>query len=222
MKKNKPIDGKVKAYIDNLFSGVGETQQLFDLKEELATNMKEKIADYHARGMEGEQAFKEAVISMGDLSGLVEDMRKRGQDTAKQAVYSTMTARISTAGTVAGVLLILFGLFTSAMLYFMNLSGNEVIGSGIFVVAGGTLFTYSVLTRETRKRFGMNKIRAAFYALAVGLLLFSLFTGLITRFATGETYSAIAATMVFFLGGAGLLLSLILTGTDRRKNQTDR
>ena len=37
MSKNESlIEKKVKAYIDNLFSGVGESQQLFDLKEELA------------------------------------------------------------------------------------------------------------------------------------------------------------------------------------------
>lgn len=221
MLKNKNnIDAKIKTYIDNLFSGVGESQQLFDLKEELVTNMKEKIADYQSRGMDDEQAFKEAVISMGDLSGLVDEMRKLGQDMAKQSVYSTMTARISTAGIVAGVLLVLFGILTSAILYFMNLPALEVSGAGIFIVAGGALLTYSTLTRETRKKYGMNKIRAALYALSVGLILFSLFVGITARFSTGETYTAISSFMVFFLAGIGLFLFLILTGTDRRKEQT--
>jgi hypothetical protein len=45
--------------------------------------MKEKIADYISRGLDEEQAFKEAIISeaiisMGDLSGLVGDMRRLG------------------------------------------------------------------------------------------------------------------------------------------------
>ena len=43
------LDRKVNAYIDNLFAGIGASQQLFDLKEELATNMKERIADFMAR-----------------------------------------------------------------------------------------------------------------------------------------------------------------------------
>ncbi|MFZ5967303.1 MAG: permease prefix domain 1-containing protein [Bacillota bacterium] len=219
MLNNKnPIDSKVKTYIDNLFSGVGASQQLFDLKEELATNMKEKIADYKSRGMEDDQAFKEAVISMGDLTGLVDDMRKLGQDTAKQSVYSNMTARISTAGIIAGVLLALFGIFTVAMTYFMNLDAVSVTGSGIFIVAGGALITYSVLTRETHKKYGMNKIRAALYALSIGLLLFGFFTAAAAGFETGETYIAIASLMMFFLAGTGLFLFLILTGTDRRKS----
>ena len=216
--KKSIIDSKVKKYIDNLFADAGPSQQLFDLKEELATNMKEKIMDYQSRGMEDEQAFKEAVVSMGDLSGLVDDMRKLGQDTAKQAVYSTMTARISTAGIIIGVLLALFGIFTVTMLYFMNLPREAVPGSGIFIVAGGALITYSLLTRETHRKYAMNKIRAASYALSTGLLLFGIFTAFVTRFATGEMYVAIGSLMIFALAGIGLLLFLILTGTDRRKN----
>ena len=216
--KKNLIDGKVKTYIDNLFSEVGASQQLFDLKEELETNMREKIADYQTRGMDEEQAFKEAVISMGDLRGLVDDMRKLGQDTAKQSIYSTMTARISTAGIIAGVLLVLFGIFTVTMLYYMNLPGESVTGSGIFIVAGGALITYSLLTRETNKRYAMNKIRAALYALSIGILLFGMFTGVISRFSTGEMYVAIGSLMVFTLVGIGLFLFLILTGTNRLKN----
>lgn len=211
------MPNKVKKYIDNLFSGVGATQQLFDLKEELTTNIREKIADYKSRGMDDEQAFKEAIISMGDLSGLVDDMRRLGQDTARQTVYTTMTERISTGGIIIGVLLALFGAFTIAMLYYMSEEAVAVTGSGIFIVAGGVLITYSVLTRETRRKYGMNRIRAALYALSVGLLLFSMFVAVTTRFATGETYIAIASLMVFFLAGIGLFLFLALTGTDRRK-----
>jgi peptidoglycan/LPS O-acetylase OafA/YrhL len=197
---------------------VGASQQLFDLKEELATNLKEKTNDIKSRGLDEDQAFKEAVISMGDLSGLVNDMRKLGQDIAKQNVYSTMTSRISTAGIVAGVLLILFGILTVTMLYFMDLEAPAVTGSGIFIVAGGAIFTYSLLTRETTKKYGMNKIRAVFYALAVGLILFSIFVSVTSFFATGEMFIAIGSLMVFILAGIGLFLILVLTGTDRHKN----
>lgn len=220
MLKNKDrLDTKIAVYIDNLFSGIGSTQQLFDLKEELAINMKEKIEDYKGKGMDDNQAFKEAVISMGDLRGLVDDMRKLGQNFATQAVYSTMTARISTTGIVTGVLLILFGIFTITMTYFMNLPSEAVAGSGIFVVAGGLLLTYSILTRETSRKYAMNKIRAAFYALSIGLLLFSIFVAIMSRISTNETYVAVGALMVFFMAGAGLFLLLILTESDRRKHK---
>ncbi|MGI6575092.1 MAG: permease prefix domain 1-containing protein [bacterium] len=213
------LDKKIYAYIDNLFSNVGATQQLFELKEELAINIKEKTADYKARGMDEEKALKEAIISMGDLSGLVDDMRKLGRDAAKQSVYSTMTARISTAGIVAGALLILFAIFVTVMQYLMGSSGVEVTGSAIFIVAGGALLTYSVLTRETRARYTMNKIRAALYGLSTGILLFGFFASTVTYFAVEESFVPVATLMVFFLPGFGLLLFLLLTETGRRKQE---
>lgn len=217
LKNDNPINIKVAAFIDDLFSGVGPSQQLFDLKEEIATNIKEKISDYRSRGMDDDHAFKEAIISMGDLSGLIDDMSKLGQDTARQDIYSNMTNRISTAGIVAGVLLVLFGILTTAMLYFMTSAEVEVTGSLIFVVAGGALMTYSLLTRETKYKYGMNKIRASLYALSIGLILFSGFVSLTSYYATGETFIAIASLMVFLMAGVGMFLLLILTGTDRRK-----
>ena len=218
MLRNEKLDKKITAYIENLFSGVGASQQLFDLKEELATNLKEKTYDIQSRGLDEDQAFKEAIISMGDLSGLVDDMRKLGQDMAKQNVYSTMTSRISTAGIVAGVLLMLFGILTVIMLYFMELETQSVVGSAIFIVAGGAIFTYSLLTRETTKKYAMNKVRAVLYALAIGLILFSIFVSVNSYIATGEMFIAIGSLMVFILAGIGLFLILVLTGTDRRKN----
>ncbi|SDJ85615.1 permease prefix domain 1-containing protein [Sediminibacillus albus] len=217
MRNNKNLDQKVKAYVDNLFAGVGQSQQLFELKEELTTNLKEKINDYKRTGMGEDEAFKAAVSSMGDLSGLVDDMREIGQDKAKQSVYSTMTARISTAGLIVGILLILFGALTTSMLYFMSLPMEAVTGPAIFIVIGGAVITYSLLTRETSKKYAMNKIRAALYALASGLILFSLFVAFTSGFATEEVYVAISSMMVFLIAGIGLLLGLLFTTRDRRK-----
>lgn len=209
---------KVKKYIDHLFSDVEPSQQLFDLKEELITNLKEKIEDYISRGMDEEQAFKEAVITIGDVSGLKDEMRKFGSNGSRQPVFSTWRERISTVGIVAGVLLSLFGIFTVVMLYYMKMPGETVVGSGIFAVAGGALLTFSVLIRETRRRYGMNMIRAAIYGLSVGVLLFGLFSAAITRFSTGEMFISIGTLMVFTLIGVGVLLTLLLTEKDRRKS----
>ncbi|WP_339149951.1 MULTISPECIES: permease prefix domain 1-containing protein [unclassified Sutcliffiella] len=217
MRNQSDLDKKIHAYVNGLFSGVGESQQLYDLKEELATNLKEKIADYKKEGMDESTAFKEAVSSMGDLSGLVDDMREVGQNKAKQAVYSSMTERIAVAGLITGILLIIFGVLTSAMLFFMGLQLETVTGTAIFAVFGIAIITYSMLTRETSKKYGMNKVRAIFYAVAIGLIAFSLYVAFTSGFATGEVYIAISSFMIFFIIGLGLWLGLLFTGTDRRK-----
>ncbi|MBU8906330.1 permease prefix domain 1-containing protein [Desertibacillus haloalkaliphilus] len=217
MKRNSNLDQRIQTYVNKLFSGVGDSQQLFDLKEELTTNLKEKISDYIKSGMEEDDAFKEAVSSLGDLSGLVDDMRDIGQDKARQAVYSSMTSRISTAGLIAGILVILFGVLTTAMLYFMGLPLEAVTGPIIFVVIGGAIVVYSFLTRETSHKYAMNKVRAIIYATAIGLILFSLFVAFTSGFATGQLFIAISSFMVFFLIGVGLLLFLLFTEVDRKK-----
>jgi hypothetical protein len=167
--------------------------------------------------MSDDEALKKAVSSMGDLSGLVDDMREVGQDKAKQAVYTSMTARVSTAGLIVGILVILFGALTTAMLSFMDLPTVAVSGPAIFMVVGGAVVTYSVLTRETSQMYAMNKGRALLYTVAVGLILFSLFVACVSGFATGEMFIAISSFMVFFLLGVGLLLGLLFSGTNRKK-----
>lgn len=213
----KNIDKKINEYIDKVFEEVGPSQQLFDLKEELVTNMKEKIVDYTSRGLDEEQAFREAVASLGDLSGLVEDMRKIGQDKAREAVYTNMSNKVSTAGIIIGVLLILFGSFSTGMLHFMNIPKEGAVAPGIFIVGGGIVLTYSLLTIETKRKYAMNKIRAAFYALAVGLILFGIFSAVMSGTATGEVFIAIGSLMVYVLAGVALMLYLLLTGRSRKK-----
>lgn len=57
LRNDEPVNKRVNDYIDNLFAGVGTSQQLFDLKEELAINLREKISDIKSRGLDDEQAF---------------------------------------------------------------------------------------------------------------------------------------------------------------------
>ncbi|GAE30505.1 permease prefix domain 1-containing protein [Alkalihalobacillus hemicellulosilyticus] len=217
MKNRNNGSQKVQVYVDRLFVGVGDSQQLFDLKEELTTNLSEKMSDYKNTGMKEEEAFKEAIRSLGDLSGLVSEMREIGQDQAKQAVYSSMSSRVSDAGIVIGILVILFGLLTCAMLYSMGLSMDISSSALIFVVIGAPVVIYSVLTRESKTKYAMNRVRALLYGIATGMILFSMLVATMSGFATGEMFIAISVFMVFFLIGIGIWLSLLFTGTGRRK-----
>jgi heme/copper-type cytochrome/quinol oxidase subunit 4 len=99
----------------------------------------------------------------------------------------------------------------------MILSGAEVAGGGIFVVVGGALITYGLLTRETGSKYAMNKIWAAFYALAIGSILFAVYTAIMGGIATNEMYIAIASLVAFSLAGIGLFLFLFLTENNRCK-----
>ena len=59
--------------------------------------------------------------------------------------------------------------------------------------------------RETSKKYAMNKIRAALYGLATGVLLFGFFVSAAAYFAVEESFVPVASLMVFFLPGFGRL-----------------
>lgn len=61
---------------------------------------------------------------------------------------------------IVGILLILFGILNTFMLYFMDIPREGVYGPTIFTVVGAAIVTYSILTRETAKKYAMNKVRA--------------------------------------------------------------
>ena len=71
---------KIKKYVDDLFSDIYETKQLRELKEEVSANLMEKINDYIAAGAGAgcseESAFNKAVLELGDMSELVEGLKR--------------------------------------------------------------------------------------------------------------------------------------------------
>lgn len=69
-----------------------------------------------------------------------------------------------------GALLILFGLFTFAILALLAMPGLEVVSTLIFCVAGAMLLTYGILTRETPYAYAMPQMRAGLYAIGVSSL----------------------------------------------------
>ncbi|NIK12059.1 permease prefix domain 1-containing protein [Alkalibacillus almallahensis] len=205
------LNRDVQHYIDDLFKDVGESQQLFDLKQELITNMHARISDYQKQGMSEQEAFRETKASMGDMSGLVEDMRQHGADTSKQTVYTSMTNRMAVGALVIGAMLIVFGLLMSMSMMFMDVEPVAVPGAGIFAVIGGVFLTYGILTRETQTMYAMQRLRAALYSVAIGFMLFAIFTAITSGLATGELFVGFAAFTVFFVIGFGLWLGLLLT-----------
>ncbi len=205
------LDKKIDSYLEDVFKDVGPSQQLFDLKQELRVNMKERIRDYKETGMNDDDAFREAKVSIGDLTGLVEDMRKYGQQETKNQIYSSMTNRISSGFIVLGVMLVLFGAMMTLSMFFMAVEPVARSGVSIFIVAGGGILVYGILARETKTRYAMSKVRAGLYALATILILFAIFVGTISGLASKELFVAITSSMFFLIGGVGLLVALLLS-----------
>ena len=72
---------KVVKYVDHLFGDAQQNQQLSELKEEITINLMEKIIDLMVEGKSEDEAFKDAVASLGDISELVDRMIPPGKQT---------------------------------------------------------------------------------------------------------------------------------------------
>lgn len=64
----------VRYFVRGLFRGMGETDRLREMREELSCHLTDRIADEVGRGSSFEEAFARAVESLGNLEELVETM----------------------------------------------------------------------------------------------------------------------------------------------------
>jgi len=206
------LENKIQSYLGKLFAQAGTNRQLADLREELAANLTDKISDYKARGMDEDQAFREAIVSMGDMNKLIDEVRQSSltEETANTAASFN---RWSAVGIIAGVLLTLFGVFVSMIVLTNNEPNANAAGPGIMIVAGCACITYSWLLRRPSSAYSRRTmhLRALLYALSVACLLFGVYVAMMLRVDTGNFRTAVAPLMVYTLAGVGLLLSLILT-----------
>ncbi len=61
------MQGKLRSYIEELLVGVEESEELQEFKYELVMNLCDKINDLLVDGLTEDEAFREAVATLGDL-----------------------------------------------------------------------------------------------------------------------------------------------------------
>ncbi|WP_259418088.1 permease prefix domain 1-containing protein [Bacillus toyonensis] len=216
--KNKKLDKRIEEYIDKQFMNVKETQQLFDMKIELFINLKERISDMIKEGYTEEDAFKKGVISIGDLSDLVEEMQLYGRDKINQSIDSKEAQHISTKGMIGGILLFLFGIFTPSIVYYLFGSRLFLITFFLFTVPAVLLTIYRLLIKETSKRYAMNQARARRYILGIGIFLYgSCISIIVYLLPLIINLVAVVFFMIITLISLFILLPLLFNGRSRLK-----
>jgi hypothetical protein len=224
-----------KSYIDSLFSGYEETGTLRDFKEELQSNLNERIKSLIGKGADENAAFDKAVRELGDISVLADQISLRKKQEIFEDAYMGVRnylkpARVAfyvAAGAcfIMGIALALTVYFTgedqSAFDAFWEPNKRQVSAFGvimIFIPLSAAAFTFLGITQETASRYPRSIKRGLWYALSaavlgVGIVLFPL-----TYFAADRgLMEAIASLIPFIIPGLSLLIFLILTEKDFRK-----
>jgi hypothetical protein len=65
----------VRKHMDKLFAKYPETDENFELKEEVIGNMEAEIEDFQSRGLSFEEAFRKSIEKMAKLDGLIEGVK---------------------------------------------------------------------------------------------------------------------------------------------------
>jgi hypothetical protein len=210
-----------KQYIDALFSGYEETPALADFKEELQSNLNDRINSLINKGLEQRAAFDKAISELGDISVLADEISlKRKQEVIGDMYMKTrnyMSPKRAGLYVLSGVVLA-FGIITALITWFAGRTPVAAVGALLpFSITGVCGLVFLALTQETASHEAMPWKRAVWYVVASGVFLFGIFTFVLTYFATGGLMEAIATLIPFFLPGLALGIFLLSTETDRSK-----
>lgn len=215
----------VREYVDSLFGGYGDSDDMMDFKEEVCGNLQERIDYLIKKGASKEDAFKKATAELGDISEIADQISNNKRKEIIEDMYmktrNYMNKRHIIGYIIAGGMLALGILFTLSI-YFTGRDLTAAITSLIpFFIAPVCGFVFLGLTQETARNRPMNWKRALVYTLAVGLILFGLIVSAsIWLGYDGQgrnTFAAIASLIPFVLPGSIVLAFLLLTEKSRHK-----
>ena len=210
---------RVKKYVDNLFSGIYETKELNELKEEISSNLLEKIKDFIDDGYSENEAFNKAISDLGNMSELVEGLKKASERKAYEDMYKKQPInKKHVIGYILASAILLFGIMVSGITYFDAKDLLSAIGTlmPLLIVSVG-IFVYFGLTQETKQNYGMIKKRAMAYSLATMVLLLGIFLASLSFLTRIELSRVLGTLMVFVIPSVIVFIYLGLTEKSRSK-----
>lgn len=103
------MNERVKKYLDELFEDAPKTRKAMELKEEMLQNSMEKYQDLLSDGWSEEDAYKNVIGSIGDVTELFEDLEEKNllnlseADRKKKAILTSVAVGLYI---LAGVVLL--------------------------------------------------------------------------------------------------------------------
>lgn len=126
---------ELKAYVDRLFAGRRETEEVRELKSEILSNLEARLEDYIAEGLPHAQALARAKRTLENVDGLIPDLKpvyinRRRVELVQAALLYTIIAWILTIPLriiLSGIAANTFLLFSAVGLgiYFLILSSRR-------------------------------------------------------------------------------------------------
>ena len=155
------MEYNIRAYVDELFRDAPDTQRAYELKVELVQNLVDKYNDLVASGTSEEDAYNITIYGIGDISELLEEMRREepaqpffGQQSGGYYTAMSYFRRRSAAMIAVAVALYIFSIIPVVVLGVLSEVVHEeylaALGvAGMFTFAGiaTALLIWNALTK---------------------------------------------------------------------------
>lgn len=213
------MNEKVKKYVDNLFADISDSKQLRELKEEVNANLLEKINDLVAQGQSAEEAFKNAIAELGDISELADSMRQATNTKIEDSMLiDPPIDRKHVFGYVIASTVILIGLMIGGVVQLKFAELFMTIATLLpFVIISVMMFVFFGLTQESRVVYGMQNKRALAYSIATGIMLFGIMTAGIVYLQGNKPFVTLSVLIPFVIPSVAIYIYLGLTEKSRMK-----
>lgn len=148
----------IHSYIEDLFKGYEDTAELRDFKEEIISNLNERIQDLQHNGLNKEEAFTKAIAELGDIKTIADEISRQKRNEVIGNMYIQQGVKTSLKhafGYAAAGAVLLFGIISALITYF----STEKFFYGVsallpFLVVSETAFVFLGLTQETIRCHG--------------------------------------------------------------------
>ncbi|MBR0597576.1 permease prefix domain 1-containing protein [Sinanaerobacter chloroacetimidivorans] len=212
----------IKQYIDTLFSGYEETEALADFKQEIKSNMDDRIKSLMKKGLDDKAAFNKAISELGDVSALADELSLKKRQEVFSEMYMKTKSYMKPWRMVLYILcgvILCFGIIAAALAWSFSGEINAFLGTLLIFSEIAVLgFVFLGLTQETAAREAMSWKRALWYVGVSGVFLFGIIVFIMTYFLDGLGLPYAVATLIpFGLPSLALGVFLILTEKDRSK-----
>jgi hypothetical protein len=211
------MNEKLRAYIESLFSDAPKTKKTVELKEEILQNLIDKYNDLIAEGKNEDAAYNIAVASIGDISGLIEELNVPNNPEETEAQRKRSAILVSLGVVLAIASFIPHFIFKNDNIACIFMFAFWAAAAGLFVYNGMTKPKYNKMDDTLVEEFKewkakSNEKNSSFGMFSLSLWLITVAFYIVISFATGAWH----ITWIVFLIAAAIntLLKAII---DMRK-----
>lgn len=216
---------ELKEFIDQAFEKYEESPELIDFKEELLTNLQDRLKSLEANGIKRADALRQIEIEFADINKIADEMslekKKEVFEMRYMSLRNFVTKTRAAIYTILGVLTVFILMISGLSYFFMGKVEALSGGTMAFLAIPLAGFVYMGLTQETATRNPMRPLRAAIYAVAIFVFLLGAFlVPIVPKLIFGEAKSlegALGVFIPFALPSLGVIAFLMMTEPDHRK-----